>query len=370
MKLAVVGAGINGIMSAWALRDAGHEVDLYEQGEPMNATSRASTKLLHGGLRYLEHGDFGLVREGLRARRWWLSQAPELARSIEITIPVYRGARRGRWTLKAGLALYDLLAGRSRLCRHSWLDPESLKVQVRGLKSKHLRGAYVFCDGQMDDHALGMWALDQIRTMGVRLHANMPVQTISLNGMLVTLQGRKQYDGIVNASGPWSVALLERSNVKSRHKLELIRGSHLLVPRRHDIGFLLESPDDGRVCFVLPFGEQTLIGTTEVLQRADEPIACNAYERDYLLRVYNEYFEPELADDLKIATFAGVRPLVATGESDSSAITRESAIEIQGKIATIFGGKWTTSRDTGLRIANLIQDWETSIRNKARNSTE
>ena len=107
-----------------------------------------------------------------------------------------------------------------------------------------------------------------------------------------------------------------------------------------------------------------------MLQRADEPIACNAYERDYLLRVYNEYFEPEIVDNPTIATFAGVRPLVATGESDSSAITRESAIEIQGKIATIFGGKWTTSRDTGLRIANLIQDWETSIRNKARNSTE
>lgn len=363
MKLAVVGAGINGIMSAWALRDAGHEVDLYEQGEPMNATSRASTKLLHGGLRYLEHGDFGLVREGLRARRWWLSQAPELAHSIEIAIPVYRGARRGRWTLKAGLALYDLLAGRSRLCRHSWLDPESLNVQVRGLKSNHLRGAYVFCDGQMDDYALGMWALDQIRTMGVRLHSNMPVQTISPNGMLVTLQARKQYDGIVNASGPWSLALLERSNVKSSHKLELIRGSHLLVPRRHDIGFLLGSPDDGRVCFVLPYGEHTLIGTTEVPQRAGEPIACNADERRYLLRLYNAYFEPEIGDDPTIATFAGVRALVASGQSDPSAITRESAIEIHGNIATIFGGKWTTSRDTGLRVANLIRDWETSIRN-------
>jgi glycerol-3-phosphate dehydrogenase len=365
VKLAVVGAGINGIMSAWALRDAGHEVDLYEQGEPMSATSRASTKLLHGGLRYLEHGDFGLVREGLLARRWWLSKAPELTRSIKIAIPVYRGAGRGRWTLKAGLALYDLLAGRSRLCRHGWLDPESLNAQARGLKSRHLRGAYVFCDGQMDDHALGMWALDQILTMGVRLHSNMPVQTISPNGMLVTLQDRKQYDGIVNASGPWSVALLERSDVNSRHKLELIRGSHLLVPRRHEIGFLLESPDDGRVCFVLPYGQHTLIGTTEVPQRAHEPIECNAYERDYLLRLYNEYFEPKITHDSTIATFSGVRPLVATGQSDSSAITRESAIEIHGNIATIFGGKWTTSRETGLRVAKLIQDWETSTRNQA-----
>jgi glycerol-3-phosphate dehydrogenase len=100
-----------------------------------------------------------------------------------------------------------------------------------------------------------------------------------------------------------------------------------------------------------------------VPQRADEPIACNADERHYLLRLYNAYFEPEIVDDPTIATFAGVRALVASGQSDPSAITRESAIEIHGNIATIFGGKWTTSRDTGLRVANLIRDWETSIRN-------
>jgi glycerol-3-phosphate dehydrogenase len=358
MKLAVVGAGINGIMSAWALLDDGHEVDLYEQGEPVNATSRASTKLLHGGLRYLEHGDFGLVREGLRARNWWLSQAPDLAKSIEIAIPVYRGTGRGRWTLKAGLALYDLLAGRSRLCRHRWLDPGFLKQQVRGLRSDRLRGAYVFCDGQMDDHALGMWALDQIRTMGVRLLSNTPVQAVSCDGVLVTDHGREQYDGIVNATGPWSVELLERSNIKSRHQLELIRGSHLLVPRRHEIGFLLASPDDGRVCFVLPYGEHTLIGTTEVRQSANEPIACNAYERSYLLRLYNEYFESEIEDSQAIETFAGLRPLVASAESNVSAMTRESAIEVHGKVATLFGGKWTTSRDTGRRIANLVREWE------------
>ncbi len=358
MKLAVVGAGINGIMSAWALLDDGHEVVLYEQGEPMNATSRVSTKLLHGGLRYLEHGDIGLVREGLRARSWWLSRAPELTRSIEIAIPVYRKAGRGRWTLKAGLALYDLLAGRSRLCRHRWLDSGYLKERVKGLKTMGLLGAYVFCDGQMDDHALGMWALEQIRVMGVRLLSNMPVQSIERNGMLVTARGREEYDGIVNASGPWSAALLERSEIKSRHRLDLIRGSHLLVPRRHEFGFLLESPDDGRVCFVLPYGEHTLIGTTEVRQSVDEPIVCNADERNYLLRLYNAHFDPKINENVIASTFAGVRPLVASRKRDASAVTRESAIEVQGKVATIFGGKWTTSRETGLRLANLVRRWE------------
>lgn len=358
MRLAVVGAGINGIMSAWALLEVGHEVDLYEQGQPMNATSRASTKLLHGGLRYLEHGDFGLVREGLRSRSWWLRQAPEHTRRIEIAIPLYRETDRGRWTLKAGLTLYDLLAGRSRLCRHRWLDPAHLNQRVRGLKSTGLLGAYLFCDGQMNDHALGMWALDHVRTMGVRLFTNMPVERLRRDGTLVTVRGSEAYDGIVNASGPWSAVLLERSGISSRHSLDLIRGSHLLVPRRHEIGFLLESPDDGRLCFVLPYGEHTLIGTTEVRQGVSEPIACSAGERDYLLSLYNAHFEPGIHEDAIVSTFAGVRPLVASQERDASAITRESAIEVQGKIATIFGGKWTTSRESGLKVANLVRGWK------------
>ncbi len=353
----MVGAGINGVMSAWALLDEGHQVDLYEQGEPVNATSRASTKLLHGGLRYLEHGDFGLVREGLRARSWWLKRAPDHAHSIEIAIPVYRGGGRSRWTLKAGLVLYDLLAGRSRLCRHRWLDPEKLSRRVRGLKPGHLRGAYVFCDGQMDDHALGMWALNQVQAKGVRLYSNVAVQTIAFNGTLVTDKRSEQYDGIVNAAGPWSVALLERSHIPSPHQLDLVRGSHLLVPRRHDIGLLLESPDDGRVCFVLPYGDLTLIGTTEVRQSLAEPIICAASERAYLIRLYNWYFQTALVDDASIQTFAGVRPLIASEESDASAVTRECAIEVQGKVATIFGGKWTTSRDTGKRIASVARGW-------------
>ena len=209
----------------------------------------------------------------------------------------------------------------------------------------------------MNDYALGMWALDRVRAMGARILTSMPVERVQPDGSLVTAQGREQYDGIVNASGPWSAALLERSGIKSRYSLDLVRGSHLLVARRHDLGFLLESPDDGRPCFVLPYGEHTLIGTTEVRQGVDEPIECSAGERDYLLRLYNAHFEPGIHEDDIVSTFAGVRPLVASQESDPSAVTRESAIESQGRVATIFGGKWTTSRESGLKVAGLVRKW-------------
>jgi glycerol-3-phosphate dehydrogenase len=357
LKLAIAGAGINGIMSAWVLLEQGHQIVMFEQAEPVGATSSASTKLLHGGLRYLEHGDFGLVREGLRARRWWLAHCPEHTRTIEIAIPVYRNSSRCRLTLKTGLLAYQLLAGRFRLGGHHWFDRAELSKRVPQLRAKGLRGAYLFRDGQMNDHALGMWALGQVVAMGAILHCRTSVERIGTDGLVVTSQGQEKFDGVINACGPWSEQLLKRSGIRSQHSLDLIRGSHLLVGRHTDCGFLVESPDDGRPCFVLPYQGRTLIGTTEVRQRIDEPVSCSDEELAYLLRVYNAYFEGHLAASDVGATFAGLRPLVASKQQDAGAVTRESVIECHGRILTIFGGKWTTSRELGLRVARTVGKW-------------
>ena len=356
MRTAVIGAGINGIMSAWALLDDGHQVDLFEQSSPMAATSSASTKLLHGGLRYLEHADIGLVREGLRGRSWWLEHCPEHTGSIEIAIPVYRGSARRRLTLKAGLTVYEMLAGRRRLGTHYWLDSADLAQRQPQLRSEGLRGAYLFRDGQMNDHALGNWALGQIVAKGAKLRSWLRVERISADGLVVTAQGQDKFDAVVNACGPWSSALLQRSGIQSSHRLDLIRGSHLLVARRLECGFLLESPDDRRLCFVLPYEGRTLIGTTEVRQAIDEPVECSEDEFAYLLRLYNAFFADRLEPGGVLATFAGVRPLVASAEQNASAVTRESVIDCQGRVITIFGGKWTTSRELGLRVATALRD--------------
>jgi glycerol-3-phosphate dehydrogenase len=152
--------------------------------------------------------------------------------------------------------------------------------------------------------------------------------------------------------------LLQRSNIDSRHALDLIRGSHLLVLPRHRCGLLVESPDDGRPCFILPYGKHTLVGTTEVRQGLDQPVECNDEERAYLSRLYNAFFDPPLGSGSIVSTFAGMRPLVASPESSVSAVTRESVIECQGRTLTIFGGKWTTSRELGLRVANAVRAWQ------------
>lgn len=355
MRLAVIGGGINGIMSAWALLEAGHEVVVFERGEPMGATSSASTKLLHGGLRYLEHGAFALVREGLRARDWWLRNAPQHTRSVEIAIPVYSRSRRSRWMLKAGLTLYQLLAGRHSLGSHRWLDSAGLAQRLPGLRLDGLRGAYLFHDGQMDDHALGLWALQRIVEMGAEVRSKVPVERISIDGVVATGKGSEVFDGVINTCGPWSEQLLRHSNINSRHRLDLIRGSHLLVAGRHECGLLVESPDDGRPCFVLPYGEQTLIGTTEVRQTLAQPVVCSDAERAYLTRVYDSCFQRPLKGGRVVSTFAGLRPLVASATREPGAVTRESVIERHGRVLSIFGGKWTTSRELGQRVARAVR---------------
>ena len=124
MKVAVIGGGINGVMTAWAFARRGDCVDLFEKGRLMSATSRSSTKMLHGGLRYLEHGHLGLVREALQERSWWIRQAPQLARPLELLIPIYRNGERARWLVGAGIRLYDLLATGSGFPRGRWYSAD------------------------------------------------------------------------------------------------------------------------------------------------------------------------------------------------------------------------------------------------------
>lgn len=389
MRIAVVGAGINGVMSAWALARRGHEVALFERGEPMAGTSSASTKLLHGGLRYLETGDVALVREGLRERAWWLEQAPHLAHPLELLLPVVRGRGRPRWMVKAGLVLYDRLSGSRLLARHRWLGREETLARLPGLRPEGLQGAYAFWDGQMDDHALGLWALGQAQAAGVRLHPHCEVLRIgadggvlvsgcvansgdaddSLDGAVSEVAGLSvagavsagaagarelRFDAVCNLAGPGAGLLLERSGLPSAHRLRLVRGSHLLVDGALPCGLLVQAPSDGRVCFILPYGGRVMIGTTEVEQAPGDPVAPSDAERDYLLDVWNASFERRLtAADVR-SSFAGVRPLLAEA-GGANENTRGHAVERHGRVLTVFGGKWTTSRSLGEEVADALE---------------
>lgn len=351
MKVAVVGGGINGVMSAWSLARRGCEVMLFERGALMGATSAASTKLLHGGLRYLETGQLGLVREALHERRWWIGQAPHLAHALRILIPVYRRSRRGRWLLRLGLTLYDLLAGEARLGPTQWLSSGRVRETLPELRSDGLLGAYAFYDGQMDDHALGMWAAEQAAAAGVVLHPGTEVARLRTNGTLITAAEEElQFDRVINAAGPWAASLLARSEIDSDHQLDLVRGSHLLIDRALHHAVLLESPESERICFALPYQGRTLVGTTEERQSLDDAIAMSDAERAFLIGMYDHHFHPPLTSGDAVSEFSGVRPLIRSHRNPTRAL-RSYALEQRGQLLTVFGGKWTTARALGEKVA-------------------
>lgn len=352
---AVVGGGINGVMTAWALADAGHRVELFERRRLMSETSRASTKLLHGGLRYLESGHFRLVREALQERSWWIAQAPHLAQPLELLLPAYSESMRPRWKLRAGLSLYDTLALGSGFPRHRWLSAAEVAIRLPSLKQEGLQGAFSFFDAQMDDHALGLWAADRCREAGVVIHEGSGVTRVTAAGEIHLGPDCIKFDRVINVAGPWASRLLEQSHVASRYRIDAVRGSHVVFDKVCPAGALLEVPGERRLFFVLPYQGRTLVGTTEVAQSVDMPAECSVEERKYLLAAYNRHFSPQMSDTDIVAEFSGMRPLAKReGEHDAAGASREYAIETSGRLVSVFGGKWTTARRLGLAVANRI----------------
>jgi len=358
VNIAVIGGGINGVMTAWELLKTGHQVALFEKDQVMKQTSSSSSKLLHGGLRYLENFEFRLVKEALAERKWWIEQAPHLAHPLKIYIPVSKNGRRSALVYKLGLWLYDLLAGNKNLGKHQSLTLQQFKQLCPELNSTGLVKGFSYYDGQMDDCQLGLWALQQAQSLtGLRLQENTEVISISEDGQLIYLDNNHKqsvvFDRVINVAGPWTEQLLRESGVKNDYTLDLIRGSHLLIDKKIDSGYFLEIPKESRIFFVLPYQGQMLIGTTEQRQTLDESIEPSADEIDYLINSYNHYFSVNISQKDVVQTFAGLRPLIKSSK-DPSKVTREYAIQKNKKIITVFGGKWTTSRQLAKKVVEYI----------------
>jgi len=358
MEIAVVGAGINGLCIGWEFAKAGHAVTLFERDSVLSHTSRASSKLLHGGLRYLETGAIRLVREALRERQAWFERAPELAKPVQITLPVYERSRRGRRLIGLGLWLYDGLARGQGMPAHRWLDALTARARHPDLKADGLLGAFQFWDGLMDDHQLGLWVAAQARLAGATIIEHAAVVQVSAQGTVGLATGeQRRFDRVINAAGPWARHLLQVSDLPSRHDLDLVRGSHLVLERPGLAAYLLEVPNERRVFFVLPWQQGTLVGTTEVRETYPAgappiPPTPNAEEIDYLLRAYNCYFTSGVTRTDIRETFSGLRPLVKSA-ADPTRASREYVLEPNDRLITVFGGKWTTACALARKVHRL-----------------
>jgi glycerol-3-phosphate dehydrogenase len=366
VRLAVIGGGINGAGIAWELARRDYDVTLFEKGRCGAQTSSATTKMIHGGLRYLENFHFALVRESLRDRAWLLEHLPDLVKPVEILLPVYDDSPRSRFVIRAGLTLYDLLAGRHNIARHERLSAGELIARVP-LVSAGLRGGFSYRDAQTDDYALARIVIASAIAEGATVREQTRVVSLRRNAkewIATTADGAaERFDFVVNAAGPWMNAFLAENRIRSRYRLSLVRGSHLILKQRlADAGMLLQSVNDRRVFFVLPWKGTTLVGTTEVIHQSSlEHVTATDAEIDYLIARFNRYVRQPISRDDVASTFAGVRPLVGRA-TNPSAIARDYRLERRGNLLNVFGGKMTTFRSLAEKAAMRVDNYFGHVR--------
>jgi len=348
----VIGGGINGAGIARDAAGRGLSTLLVERADLASATSSSSSKLIHGGLRYLEHYEFRLVAESLAERETLLRVAGHLVWPIRFLMP-HVPELRPRWMIRLGLFLYDHLARRSLL-------PGSTAVRLSGPYGSGLRAdlkhGFLYSDCRVDDARLVVANAMDVRLRGGRVLNGvecLAAKRIS-GGWQARLSNGEEIEtkAIVNAAGPWVKRVLNQNlNQPSADAVRLVRGSHMVVPKLYegDHAFILQN-DDRRVVFMIPYGEQhTLVGTTDVPQLEAESAQPTFAEVDYLCRAVNRYLAKPVHPGEAVWRFAGVRPLYDDGTSDPSAVTRDYTLRVDddagaAPVLSVFGGKITTYR--------------------------
>ncbi len=365
--LLIVGGGINGAGIARDAAGRGLDVLLVERDDLSAHTSSWSTKLIHGGLRYLEHYEFRLVSESLAEREVLLKLAPHIIEPLAFVLP-HEPHLRPAWMIRAGLFLYDRLGGRMTL-------PKSFSVDLAGTRwgaglQPRFRKGFVYADARVDDARLVVITARSAQAKGARIRVRTRLVSARREGNLWRARLQPQegaaFDvaarAIVNAGGPWVKDVLDSVSMEpSTAGVRHVKGSHLIVPRVHpeEHAYILQNADN-RIVFVIPFQQHySLIGTTDVAVDDYASPAISDDEIEYLLALANGYLATGLAREDIVWTYSGVRPLYDDGSSDPSAVTRDYVLKVDAgdddrapPVLSIFGGKITTYR----KLAESVLD--------------
>ena len=353
--LMVIGGGVNGAGIARDAAGRGLRVLLVEKGDLAGATSSASSKLVHGGLRYLEYGELRLVREALGEREVLLRNARHIVRPLRFVLP-HDARLRPRWMIRAGLFLYDHIGGRRELPSTETVD---LAHHPYGAPLRPgLRTAFVYSDCWVDDARLVVLNAVDARRHGAEILTRTELIEARRDGAcwrasLAGANGAREVAAslLVNAGGPWVDDVLRRCGiVEARSELRLVKGSHIVLDRLYDgeHAYLLQN-DDRRVIFVLPFaGAYTIIGTTDIpYEGVPGPVAIDAAETDYLCRAASSWLARRVSPQQVVWSYAGVRPLHDDHAKNAAAVTRDYRLEIDAAgppLLSVYGGKITTYR--------------------------
>jgi glycerol-3-phosphate dehydrogenase len=370
----VIGGGITG---AGIARDAamrGFRTALVDKADFGAGTSSHSSRLVHGGIRYLEQGALRLVFEASHERRVLLRIAPHLVRPLAFLFPAYRGSRLPAWKLRAGMWLYDLLSSFRNVKRHRWLRPKKVRRVEPGLRDRGLTGAALYYDAQTDDARLVLATIRSAARAGA-LVANYAevtsllkpdgrVRGATVRDVLTGETGTVRAHVVVNAGGPWVDALLQLDDPQNAPVLRPTKGAHVVVPRRrigNEHAITLLSQLDGRVIFVLPWGDLAYIGTTDTdADSSPDRLTVTSTDVTYLLRSANAAFpDAHLTAKDVISAWAGLRPLLRQNDRSPSRVSREHRVlESAHGLISVAGGKLTTyrvmARDVVDRVAAAL----------------
>lgn len=348
--LAIIGGGINGAAIAREAARNGLSTILFERDDLASHTSSASTKLIHGGLRYLEYFEFRLVREALQEREQLLRQAPHLIYPLHFVLP-HEHAVRPWWLVRLGLFLYDHIGGRISL-PHSRGLRASDTIFTAPLSRTKAKG-FVYSDCWVDDARLVVLNAMDAAEHGATILTRTSVASARRAGDVWQIQLASgdfvEAHALVNAAGPWVSDMLAKTGVNAKASIRLVKGSHIIVPRlfEGDHAYMLQQPD-GRIVFAIAYERGlTLVGTTDAPVEKPEDARITPDEIAYLCAAVNRYFTRQTKPEDVISNFSGVRPLYDDGASDAKAVTRDYVLDLDDAgppLLSVYGGKITTAR--------------------------
>ena len=359
--LFIIGGGINGAGLARDAAGRGLSVCLADKGEIGGATSSWSTKLIHGGLRYLENYEFKLVRESLKEREIIYKIAKPISKPIPFIIP-YVDKIRPAWLIKMGLFLYDNLGGKTIIPKSNTLD---ISKKLPNILKKEYKTGFQYFDVQIDDKKLTKLNIKSAKKYKAKVLEYNKVKKAEIDGneWVIHLQKGEKIKSkiLINASGPWINETLKKNiKIKSKNKIRLVKGSHIITKKlyKKDVAFTFQNTDK-RIIFVIPYKKKfSLIGTTEIEVKSPENKEISKKEIQYLIRSVNNYLEKQISTKDIVDSYSGIRPLIEDF-NQASKVTRDYIFDLniikKLPLLSIYGGKLTTYRKLA---ENVLLDLE------------
>ena len=369
--ICIIGAGATGAGIALDATLRGLKVLLIDKSDFAGQTSSKSTKLIHGGVRYLEQAvkkldweQYKMVRKSLRERETLLKNAPHLSRPLALITPCFNLFEGIYYTI--GMKMYEWISGSQSIAKSEWLSKKETLNLIPELKSKRLSSGVLYYDGQLDDaryclaivqsaEGSGAVVLNHVQALKFNKNEdNGRLKSLNIKDLITGNEHTVNSKVFINATGPFADSIRQMASSKLKPRIKVSRGAHVVLPRevmKGDTAILVPKTDDGRVIFMIPWQDQVLVGTTDEADELSENPKLEDYEKTYLLEYVNRYFEKTVTSDQIKSGFAGLRPLLqaqlqSAMNSDTKSLVRDHEVEIdrRTKLVSIMGGKWTTYR--------------------------